>query len=80
MTQWRGRWSVTQKPQTIVKFTTENACKLQTNSSKFRFNSFDICYQGSHEKPAEAFICNERRERAKELEYFIEISNVVVLF
>ena len=68
MTQGRGRWSVTQKPQMIVKFTTDNACKLQTNSSKFRFNSFDICYQGIHEKQAEAFICNERRERAKESE------------
>ena len=52
----------------IVQITTDNACKLQTNSSKFRFISFDICCQGFHEKPAEAFMYNEGRERANELE------------
>ena len=30
----------------IVQITTDNACKLQTNSSKFSVNSFDIFYQG----------------------------------
>ena len=30
----------------IVQITTDNACTLQTNSSKFRVNSFDIRYQG----------------------------------
>ena len=45
VTQGRGRWSVTWKPQMTVQITTDNACKLQTNSSKFRVNSFDIRYQ-----------------------------------
>ena len=30
----------------IVQMTTDNACKLQTNSSKFSVNSFDNFYQG----------------------------------
>ena len=55
-------------PETLNDPTTDNACKLQTNSSKFSVDSFDICYQGCNEKPAEAFIYNEGRERAKESE------------
>ena len=32
-------------PETLNDPTTDNACKLQTNSSKFSVDSCDICYQ-----------------------------------
>ena len=59
----------------IVQITTDNACKLQTNSSKFGVNSFDIRYQCVMKKQRRLLYAtngeNEQRSRSNLLKFLM---------